>query len=193
MIKRSSDLAATVCRLRLAYSAACEPASLIGKGRKCILDSFFPAINLLIIKVLARSSLVSNLKPLAEKWRGQASIQQPIAIKSIGSWSRPSAIGQMGAKMTPISNRPQRMLRVLYSMCSSREGWPKTTPAPLRLLKCPERHPHEDELKGRYFAPIMPMPVGYLRLPGNRKATVSHLPEVTEWYGSGMPTVLRHS
>src|SRR5256885_16889160 len=96
-------------------------------------------------------------------------------------------MGQMGTKMTPTSNRPQRMLHVLSSMCSNSEGWQKTTPVHLHPLKRLPRRPHKDELKGRYFAPITSIPVMWSRSPANLMEIASLLQEAMGWYGSGTP------
>src|SRR5436305_1840035 len=98
----------------------------------------------------------------------------------------------MGRKMTPIRKWPRRMLHVFSFMRSNREDWPQITSAHLLLLKHLERPPHENEPSGPSSVPITTIPVGCLQLPGNRRATVLHLPGVMEWYGSGTPTAPRH-
>src|SRR5205085_3080302 len=79
------------------------------------------------------------------------------------------------------------MLRVFSSMCSNSKGWQKTTPAHLHPRKRPARHPHENELKGAYFAPMTSIPVMWLQSPGNLVEIASLLQEAMGWYGSGRP------
>src|SRR5436190_6615212 len=114
MGKKSSNPVVTVHRLQLACLIAFAPASLTGKGQRSISDLFFPVTNSSIIRITGINSFVLNLKPSAERWREQGSMQLPTVTRLIGYWSRLSVTGRMGIKTRRRRVARKRLRSKLY-------------------------------------------------------------------------------